>query len=408
MRVPRNSGLPPLVAPLFRLFRGPLQGACIAISIGIASPSLFILVAAELKSLDPQSAAPLNEGDITPAMPVWNPLYSLSTSVGYKDNLILASRGAESSGFVGLSGDFTLWKRPNNDGKELQFGLSASDRRYWADRNMDHENAFIGYGRYLHDLGSRWQWVSEFSTGYFDQVFDFTTLETQAKRRRLQQITLGGSMGFRRRIHDRSWLQFSPIASRSWFHDEFDHYTEYGGAVTWTTEYGNRSEWSIDYSARIRDYDSSMQATLQGFSVPGSSLRYERHALQVTDKHYIDPARHWLLETKVRGLLSYDNGSGYFDYWRVGFSERLQIRLRRWEFRFEAGLTYYEFPHQFVGATLQNKRTRCDIIALARVERTLRPGWKLFAEYDRDQSQASDSLEQFRANTVSGGVVWEF
>ncbi|MBI1840799.1 MAG: hypothetical protein HYR88_08130 [Verrucomicrobia bacterium] len=384
----------------------PLAGARLLFTLLLAPHCLLPSRAAELPTPD---SVPLHkEENLARLMPVWNPLYSLSVGAGYKDNLLLASRGKESSGFVGFAGDFTLWRRPDDDGKELQFGLSANDRRYWADRNMDHENSLITYGRYIHDLSPHWQWVSEFSAGYFDQVFDFTSLETQVKRRRLRQITLGGSMGLRRKIHEQSWVQFSPIASRSWFHDEFDHYSEYGGVLTFNSEYGRRSEWNIEYSGRARVYDSSMQATLQGVTIPGTSLVYARHALQFADKHYFDPAHRWMLETKARGLVSFDNGSGYFNYWRIGFSERLQVHLLNWEFKLETGLTYYEFPHQGVGGAGRDRRTRCDLVEILRVERTVGHGWKLYGEYDHDRSLASDPFERFGANTVSGGVIWEF
>lgn len=339
-------------------------------------------------------------------MPLWNPFYSVMAGAGYKDNLLLASKKKEGSSFTAVGGDFTLWKRPAEDGNELQLGISANDRRFLANRSMDHENAFLGHARYLRTLSDRWQWVVDLDAAYFDQVLDLTVLETQINRQRLKQFSLGGGPGLRYRVGSKSWLEVTPIVSRTWLDGQFDSYDEFGGQLSFLQGYGHRSEWRLEFAGRERRYDTRQQATLQGVVIPGTRLTYQRNDIQLVDRHYFDPARRWLVETRVKGLVSSDNGSGYFDYWRIGFSERLQIRLARWDFRGEIGYNFYNFPQQSVTPTVQ--RTRGDLSGQVRVERSLGRGWKLFAEFDHERSMAADPLETFSANTVWAGALWEF
>lgn len=346
------------------------------------------------------------EPDLTPLMPLWNPFYSVMAGAGYKDNLLLASKNREGSSFTAVGGDFTLWKRPAEDGHELQLGISANDRRYLANRSMDHENAFLGHARYIGSLSDRWQWVVDLDAAYFDQVLDLTVLETQINRQRLRQFSLGGGPGLRYRVGSKSWFEITPILSRTWLDGQFDSYDELGGQLSFLQGYGNRSEWRLEFAGRERRYDTRRQATLQGVAIPGTHLNYRRHDIQLVDRHYFDPARRWLLETRLKGLVSDDNGPGYFDYWRIGFAERLQIRLTRWDFKAEIGYNFYNFPQQHVTPTIQ--RTRGDLSGQFRVERSLRRGWKLFAEFDHDRSMAADPLETFSANTVWAGALWEF
>src|SRR5262245_31017292 len=83
---------------------------------------------------------PLAGLDLTPLMPVWNQYYTVSTSIGYKDNVLLAAHNPEASGFINNGFDITIWRRPIDDGREFQFAISAADRRYWHHQSVGHED----------------------------------------------------------------------------------------------------------------------------------------------------------------------------------------------------------------------------------------------------------------------------
>ena len=352
---------------------------------------------------------PRSKPDLTLLMPVWNHFYNLTAGVGYKDNILLASRAREASSFASIAGDFTLWKRPAEDGHELQLGVSANDRQYLANRTMDHEHVFVGHARYLGRLSDRWQWVADFDAAYFDQILDVTILETQIDRQRLKQFSIGGGPGLRYQVGNRSWLELTPIVSRSWLEGQFDSYNELGGQLSFLQSYGSRSEWRLEFAGKRRDYDTRRQATLQGFAQPGTSLHYRRENLQWVNRHYFDAARRWRLETRIKGFVSSDNGSGYYDYWSTGFSERLELKLQRWEFRLEAGYTFYHFPSQIVGSpTSTIERTRGDLTGLIRIDRIINRNWRIFGEFNHDRALAADPLETFSANTVWLGVSWDY
>lgn len=378
------------------------MGAFFANALSCPSPGLGATPRAENQ---PPPAATL---DLTPLLPAWNPFYSVSLGAGYKDNLLLSHGNQEVSGFATAGFDFTLWRRPLEDGREFQMTLNGVDRRYWADRSVDHEDWAFGRARYLHELGPGWIWVTDLDASYFDLALDLTYVETNPRGAQLRGASLGGLSGIRRRWESVGWLQVSPLYSRTWLSGAFDPYQEVGAQASFQRAYGHRSEWRMDYTGRIRVYDERRAVDGEGREIPDTRLRYARHDLGWTDRHYWDEGRRWLSATKVGGLISTDNGSGYFNYWRLSLLEQLEFQTRRWSFRVEGGVGHYRFPHQSAGVGLADTRERTDLTFGGRIEHRLTRWLKLQVEYTYDRALANDVLEAYSANTVQVGTVWEF
>lgn len=360
----------------------------------------------------PHAAASVAETNVTPdlsvLMPVWNPFYSVSVGVGYKDNVLLSHSDSKGSGFVGLSGDFTLWRRPIEDGREFQWVLNAVDRRYWNQDVINHEDWAFSRARYLHDLGPSWIWVSELDLSYFDVAVDLTYVESAPLGAQLRGGGVGGLSGIRHKWDSGDWVQISPAGSRTWLSGGFDAYSEWGGQVAFQHGYGNRSDWRADYSLKLRQYDHRRTVDLVGREVSTRGLTYLRHDMSWALHHYWDASRRWRTTTKLNGLASFDNGSGYLSYWRAAATEQLEYLARSWSLRLEVGMAYYSFPRQRLVLGSSTTRERADIVTAVRWERKLGRAWKFQMEYNWDGALANDPLEAYGANTFQGGLAVDF
>ncbi len=370
----------------------------------LSAPELRVQAA---DASSPSLSQSLTGLDLSPLLPIWNSFYGVSVGVGYKSNVLLARNEAESSGFAATRLDFILWRRPIEDGREFLLSITGADRRYWASESITHDDVGLAHARYLHELGEHWQGVLELDGSYLDQVLDTSFNDSPRARRRVQGAVLGGTPGMRWRFNERDWIQLSPVISRTWLRSPYDSYSDLGGQLSWGHNYGMKSDWRLEYTGRARLQDDSRQATLSGVPLPGSDLQYQRHDFQWADHHYWDAAKRIHTSTRIGGRLSYDNGPGYYDSWRVWLAEQLQYRLNRWEFTFEGGVSFSRYPQQQVGSQGESRRFT-EWSGLARIERRLGLRWKLYGDFSYERSQATDAFEAFTASTVETGIRFEF
>ena len=346
--------------------------------------------------------------DLSLLLPTWNRFYTLSTEAGYKDNLLLGPNHREVGGFNGVIGDFILWRRPVEDRREFHVLLNGSYRHYWANRSVEHESEVLILSRYSHPISSSWEWVSEFEGAYFDQVIDATLVDTAILRQQLKGMSQRLSSGLRWKVGPHSSIQLSPLITRLWLSSPFDNHSEYGGTLGWTESYGARSEWKVDYTGRHRTFDSLTETTLTGSSIPGATRGYQRHSIQLTDKHYWDDTRRWSTLTRLAGEIGSDDGAGYWDYLRFRVQEGIQWSGRQWDFRLDVGWLHDSFPNQSISTSTSRERTRSEITGSSRIERRFGEFTKAYLEFRHDQSMASDPLERFVANTYIVGFLWDF
>ena len=356
------------------------------------------------------AVASLKGSDLLLLLPAWNGFYDVSAGAGYNDNLLLGSTARQQSGFGILRANTALWRRPVEDGQEFLLTLAATDRRYWAPRDMDHDDALQLQARYTRQFGPRWALALEADGFYSDQILDTSSIDTPGVRQRIHGGRLDGLPGIRWKSGESTpWVELAPIVSQTWLRAPYDSFSEHGMRLSTGRPYGWRSEWRLDYSLRFRDYESHPAVTSGGLALPGTHLGTLRHEVQWVDRHYWDEARRWFTTTKLRGRFATDNASGFYDSRNLAVAEQLNLRTSRWELALEAEYGRWDFPHQPVPAAGGGAhRGLDDWVLVARVERRVGLSWKLFLEYERESVRAADPFDGFLANVYTLGVTREF
>jgi hypothetical protein len=200
-------------------------------------------------------------------------------------------------------------------------------------------------------------------------------------------------------------LELEGSMDRQIYVAELDDFWEGASWLSLTHKYARRSEWSVSFQSKHRLYDSREQFDSGGVAIPNTSLVYWRSEFGGQWRHDWDTQRHWRTTTKAAFLLNQDNGSGYFDYDRVLFSEQLRWGNHGWEIRGNARFGWYFYDKQRVAGEL---RERSYYALDLRVERRLGKHWFLYAVAEREWNLSNDPLDDYRDWMASGGMGAEF
>ncbi|MCU0783236.1 MAG: hypothetical protein MUF81_04150 [Verrucomicrobia bacterium] len=338
------------------------------------------------------------------AVAVWDTSARVTTGLGYRDNILRSSISSESSGFFLSSADATFI-RLSESGAHFTLFLLGEDTRYFDAPSVDYEQLFSGTAQFATPLGQLDELGAEANYLYQHQILDVS--ETEVDQRRV--LVDGHSFTLRphwKHTLGRGWaVQLAGTALRQLYGGDLDDYWEAGGRLSVIRSYGHRSELSFGYQSRHLLYDSREQFDSFGVMVPDTSLVYWQQEAGGQWRHHWDKARHWRTTSKLNYMFNRDNGSGYFDYDRVLFSQQLRWAANGWDLKANARFGWYFYETQQIG----NERRERSYAALdLRVERRLGKHWLLYTVVEREWNRSNDPLDEYNDWMAGGGVGVEF
>lgn len=345
---------------------------------------------------------------LLPESLLWDKSVTLRGGLGYKDNVPL-SPSPQGSGFFTIGLDVLMFRVPLN-GLEVSFDVIGDDTRYW--RNPDgiyREDLFLASGRVSKTLGDGWQIGLELRGTYADQVVEELTQTNGVEAVQAIGYTLGARPYLRRSLGTNWWAQLEAPISHEWWQAPLDDYWKFGGQVLLGANYGHRSQVSVGYGGCYLPHDEWLAADAQGVpNTNNTKLAIWRQTADIKWEHQWDARQRWRSITRLGFQYDQDNGGGWYNYYRYLASEGLVFRTKSWEVRGSAGVSYYAFPVQTVSTPPANKLYVATIELTARVEHRLYKELRLFADYTHEQLMSNDPTSAYKANTVTGGLSWEF
>lgn len=344
---------------------------------------------------------------LSPVPTLWDKTINLRLGTGYKDNVLLSPNAATGSAFIASGLDVMLWRLPV-EGTQFYFFFTGDDTRFLSGQEVKKEQSFIAQTQVKKEFGNHWKSALTLQYLYQDQVFDASTTETLFRTVKAQGHSLSIRPSIRRNMATNLWLEFEFIANRQFFKQPLDDYWQNGPKLTLGREYGSGSELNLSYELRNRAYDTREQTDSTGIAVTGSSLKFWQHDVELALRHHWDTNRHWRTVTKLGIELNQDNGSHYFDFDRYQISQQLRYRSDTWEVKGQAKVYRYDYRLQTISATDLTKRNKTLLVLNVRGEKKLTKSLKLFAELEHERSFANVSFDQYRVNTATAGIDWEF
>jgi hypothetical protein len=343
------------------------------------------------------------ELDLSPA---WQQATDIGVRAGYKDNVTLSSSSPDGSAFLGVGLDSMVWHElgPRSRFEAFLFG---EHRQFLESDQIEKEQTLFGLLQLRQDWTDIWQSGTAFEYLYQDQVIDLTATETETQPSRILGQTFTGRSDLKRRLGG-GWLELQVAGTRQFYEEPLDDFWTFSPSLEWTWPVLEGAELSLRYRYVHDWYDNDPVLSESGDPIPGTQREAARHELQFTGRQYFGVDHRWRLTLALSGRINRDNESGYYDYVRPQASLRLRYRLRGWEVEGGVRANYYDYGVQRVAGADSDLRWRSGINADVMVQRQLNRRFRIFLEYNYEQSFSDRAVEAYSVNTVSGGLGIEF
>ncbi len=360
-----------------------------------------------LAQLAPAPAAGRQETNALPQLSLWDSTFNLRLSGGYKDNLLLGPVNPVESPFIATGLEYFLWRLPLQ-GPEFYFYVSADDIRFLDHTETEKEQTIIAQASLKHAFNARWQLNLTLQYVFQDAIFDASSTETNLASVRAYGHLIAFKPGLRRYFDTNLWLDFEFTAARQNLMEPLDDYTETGPKLGLTRSYGHRSELSLAYSFLYQPYDKRSALGADATPIPRRELTFDKHRLELSWRHFWNPARS--LKTVTRGGVerNRDNGARYFDYVKYFAVQEFHYTPKAWNFRLQGRYTQYDYDVQNVSLLDPTLRSKQNFSGSIRLERELLKGLKVFADAEHERSVSNIGVDEYRVNTVSAGFDYEF
>jgi hypothetical protein len=330
----------------------------------------------------------------------WERFLSVRLVGGVKDNVLLASEGAESSSFVGAGVEAMVWCPLGPDGELEVYGL-GEHRRYLSTDLVESEETVIVGGRYRRELGLEWTLEMPLDYLYIDEVMDVSATEAVPTPTRIR----GHTVGIRPAVQHH-WVsgtgEVGLSGVRQWYELPLDDTWETGVRLAWRPGWGPSQDLELFYGFGWVRYDEELDP------VEGTRRQMQRHDVGGRWRQFFGAGDAWRLTGRVGVRYAADLQSGYYDYVRPSAGLGLTYRVGRWEFGVEGRGLHYAYLTQRVGDGGGEHRRRSEIRGEVRAERELASWAKLVVEYLYEETFANRPSEAYSVHTLSGGVELVF
>lgn len=343
------------------------------------------------------------------ALPKWSASAAVTSSFGYKDNLLLSFADEERSPFARGSLELLLVRVPQ-DRFEFSFFAEAEGTRYTAGETVDDEAKVWVQTEPGVRLRENLKLALPITGYYYDQVFDVSDTDVE---RLIAELKVTGVMvgpALRWDFHPSWWLEFQGVGQRKRYDDGTNDGEIGEGNVRVGWMRGNSLEVRLMGARRWRDFDSRAQySATSGRELPGTRLKIAEREGELRFDITWDDAGRWETSTRANLLDYHDNGSGYFDYREQKVSHELEWNAEPWLVRVGGSASRVDFKVQTVGIGVDPPaRLRDEFTGELHVGRKLGARWTIFGGYTWERSRSNDPVASYTVNEGLLGMRWSW
>jgi hypothetical protein len=349
---------------------------------------------------------------------LWDKQLSISSGLGYKDNVLLSAFHRQDSGFF-INGLDCLLIRLPLDGWEVESSIVGDDLRYWHEvstspaNSTSSEDSFLGNLKVAREFPDGWKAGLEVLGAYEKQVLDISPPAGIPATALVEGEDLAVRPSLRKDLGSHWWLQLEMPVSRWWLAAPLDDYWEFGPVVTAGYKFGVRSDLAVSYGASYQDHNSwtnSLYADGLGAYTPAEKLQIFQSRVELAWHQYWDVHQRWRSSTQLVYADLKDNGGGFYNEYQYQVIESLRWQTADWMVRGVADITYEDYPVQWTGTFNNNTLDRDLWEFSAEAERRLYRGLRTFAkvDYQRCLSNEDENADNYHATTISAGLRYEF
>jgi hypothetical protein len=339
---------------------------------------------------------------------LWDEDISVSSGVGYNNNVLLSAFNPHGSAFVVNGLDLMVMRLPL-DGWQIVGAVVGDDTRFWHDVGTSREDSFLGSINVQRELPDDWQVGWEERGLYEDEVLDVSTSSGVPATALVQGYGITGQPSLLHKFTWGLWVKLGVPFTRWLYQAPLDNYWEFGPVITAGYNLGKRGDITLSYGVSDQIHDQWVALDSVGQS-ESQNLQIWQHQVELDWHQYWDSRRHWRSATRLIFSDDEDNGGGWFNYYQYQVIQELSWQTDNWEIKGSAQLTYEDYPVQTIAPHTTQTLYRNFLDLSLEMERRLFKGLKVFgkAEYQRAVSNESLGAGDYNQTTVSGGLRYEF
>jgi hypothetical protein len=339
---------------------------------------------------------------------LWDEQISLSSGVGYKDNVLLSPFYPRGSQFF-INGLDLMVLRVPLDGWQVVGSLVGDDIRYWQNVGTNSEDSFLASLRVQREMPHGWRAGIEVRGIYEKQVLDISTSAGVPASALVDGYAYTLQPTLRKDFNPGLWLQLESPLTHWFYQAPLDEYWEYGLVATAGYDFGKAAEVALSYGASYQPHAKWLALDEYGRPLP-RPLEIGEQRAELAWRQYWDSHHHWRSSTRLVFAYKQDNGGGFFNYYQYQAIQELRWQTANWQVKGSAQLACEIYPIQGVGI-LNGEILGRDLLNLSlEAERRLHKGWKIFGkwEYQQAHSNQAASAGDFLARTITAGLRYEF
>ncbi len=184
---------------------------------------------------------------------LWDHQITLSSGVGYKDNILLSSFNPRGSQFF-INGVDLLVLRLPLDGWQIEGSVIGDDIRYWQNVGTNSEDSFTASLRVERELPRGWRAGWEVRGIYEKQVLDISTSLGVPATALVDGYGYTLRPWLRKDFKAGFWLQLESPVTHWFFQPPLDEYWEYGPVVTAGSDFGQGSDVTLSYGVSYQPH----------------------------------------------------------------------------------------------------------------------------------------------------------
>ena len=342
---------------------------------------------------------------------IWDHSVNLRGALGYKDNVLLSTVDEQGSAFWQTGLDAMLLRADLETGGNFTLFLTAEDRRYFSNIDVEKEQLVLLQGKYERPINDDWYWSALAQYMYVDQVFDASATEQLLETLPVKSHNYQFAPAIGRNLTSDSKLELKFVAERQHFNQPLDDYWELGPQLTYTKSYGHKSEGSASYTYDHRLYDTREEMGLNFQQIGGTSLSYQQHEFELGLNHSWTEDRRWRSRARFLFELNDDSGTGFYDYKRYRISKRIGYYGSDWQATLEGRILHYDYdvqPVQGPDGLTDEIRANWEYIIALHAEKNIWRKLSIFGDLEHEIVDSNYTLEEYTVTTIMGGVDWEF
>ena len=364
---------------------------------------------AQIQSADPSDESSSVEIEaFLLVLPKWSASAAVSTSYGYKDNLLLSFEDEERSPFVRGSLELLLLRLPRDE-FEFSFFAEAEGTRYNAGETVNDDAKIWMQTEPAYRIGETLKFALPVTGYYYDQVFDVsdTEVERLVAELKVRGVMIGPLV--RWDFHRAWWIEAQGVAQRKRYDDGANDGDVGEGVVRLGWTRGRWLETRISGAQRWRDFDSRAQYSLAGRELAGTALKIEEREGEFRFDIAWDKEAKWQTSTRLSVLRYRDNGTGYFNFREQEVAHELEWDAEPWLVRIGGSASRIDFGAQTVGLGIDPpSRLRDEFTGELYIDRKLGSRWAVFGGYTWERSRSNDAVASYTVNEGLLGVRWSW